>query len=65
MADLQHQLVLLGEILWPDIVISSGATKHLILGVLSVHWEENMEEAQERKRGKYGALEVECRAKGW
>ncbi len=68
-ADLKPQLVFPEEIcvtrLRPDIVIWSGATRQVILGELSVPWEENMEELHERKRGKYSELEAECREKGW
>ncbi|KAK1786602.1 hypothetical protein P4O66_003040 [Electrophorus voltai] len=39
--------------LCPDMIITSAASKHLIMLELTVPWEERMEEANERKHGKY------------
>ncbi|XP_050960924.1 uncharacterized protein LOC127162191, partial [Labeo rohita] len=49
----------------PDIILVSEATRQLILLELTVPWEERMEEAQERKRGKYQELVEQCRINGW
>ena len=47
-ADLKPQMVFPEEIcltrLRPDIAIRSGTRRQVILGVLSVSWEDNMEE---------------------
>ncbi|XP_028292553.1 uncharacterized protein LOC114455485 [Gouania willdenowi] len=49
----------------PDIVITSVATKQVVLLELTVPWEDRMEEAHERKRAKYSELVEECRSNGW
>lgn len=49
----------------PDIVLTSVASKQVILLELTVPWEDHMEEANERKRAKYSQLVEECRSKGW
>jgi hypothetical protein len=49
----------------PDIVIFSNEKKIIILLELTVSWEENIEAANERKRGKYEALVNTCREQGW
>ncbi|KAL4008469.1 hypothetical protein ACER0C_002321 [Sarotherodon galilaeus] len=49
----------------PDIVVTSVASKQVILLELTVPWEDRMEEAHERKRAKYSELVEECRSNGW
>ena len=49
----------------PDIVLFSDSTKQVILLELTVPWEENMEEAYERKLSKYQELLESCRTSGW
>ena len=49
----------------PDIVFFSEKLKKIVLWELTVPWEENAEEAHERKRLKYDELLESCRAKGW
>ena len=49
----------------PDIVLFSDSTKQVVLLELTVPWEENMEEAFERKLGKYQELLDNCRVNGW
>lgn len=49
----------------PDMVLISGAAKKVVLLELTVPWEERMEEAHERKRGKYAELLEKCRSNGW
>ena len=49
----------------PDMVITSEASKYLIILELTVPWEERIEEANERKRAKYRELVEECRGRGW
>ncbi|XP_075893028.1 uncharacterized protein LOC142895694, partial [Nelusetta ayraudi] len=49
----------------PDMIITSEASKHLIMLELTVPWEERIEEANERKRSKYQELVEECRGRGW
>ncbi|XP_025752887.1 kinesin-like protein KIF2A [Oreochromis niloticus] len=49
----------------PDTIIISEASKQLIMLELTVPWEERIEEANERKRGKYQELVQECRGRGW
>lgn len=62
-ADLKKQLKFPEEIahtsLRPDIVLWSKGTKQVVLIELSVHWEERIEEAHERKLKKYQALILE------
>lgn len=54
--DLDRQLKIPAHItqctLSPEIVMVSEATKQLVLLELTVPWEEQMEEVQERQRGK-------------
>ncbi|KAK1789677.1 hypothetical protein P4O66_015578, partial [Electrophorus voltai] len=45
----------------PDMIITSAASKQLIMLELSVPWEERMEEANGRKRAKYQILLEMCR----
>ena len=49
----------------PDIVIWSDTVKRVIIVELNVPWEENMEEAFERKKLRYENLRMECEDKGW
>ncbi|XP_056097411.1 uncharacterized protein LOC130076370 [Rhinichthys klamathensis goyatoka] len=49
----------------PDIVLTSEASKQVILLELTVPWEDRMEEANERKRAKYSQLVEGCRSNGW
>ena len=50
---------------WPDIVIWSDTVKRIIVVELTVPWEENMDEAFERKKLRYKNLRMECEDKGW
>ncbi|XP_050957201.1 uncharacterized protein LOC127158092 [Labeo rohita] len=67
--DLGRQLkfpeYILSTSLRPDMVITSDASKQVVLVELTVPWEDRMEEAHERKRAKYAEIVVECRNKGW
>nr|BAC82600.1 reverse transcriptase [Danio rerio] len=67
--DLERQLKIPPHVtqstLRPDIILVSEATRQLTLLELTVPWEERMEEAQERKRGKYQELVEQCRMNGW
>ncbi|XP_073696141.1 uncharacterized protein [Garra rufa] len=49
----------------PDIVLTSEASKQVIILELTVPWEDRMEEANERKRAKYSQLMEGCRNNGW
>ena len=49
----------------PDLVIWSGTARVLIIGELTVPWEEHMKEANERKKNKYASLMTECTEKQW
>ena len=49
----------------PDIIIWSETGKEVIIGELTVPWEDNIYEAHERKRTKYTELAAECRDRGW
>ncbi|XP_073720025.1 uncharacterized protein [Misgurnus anguillicaudatus] len=49
----------------PDIVLVSEATKNLVMLELTVPWEDQMEEAFERKRAKYECLVNDCHNQGW
>ncbi|XP_026126685.1 uncharacterized protein LOC113108082 [Carassius auratus] len=49
----------------PDVVLTSEASKQVILLELTVPWEDRMEEANERKRAKYSQLVEDCRSNGW
>lgn len=46
-------------------IMTSQSSKQLIILELTVPWEENIEEANERKRAKYRELVEECREGGW
>ncbi len=49
----------------PDIIVWSDATKRVHLAELTVPWEDNMQEAYERKKAKYDPLRADCEDKGW
>ena len=49
----------------PDLVLVSRSTKVGILGELTVPWEDNVEEAYERKYEKYEELILQCEERGW
>ncbi|XP_060078757.1 uncharacterized protein LOC132558232 [Ylistrum balloti] len=49
----------------PDMVLWLSTTRMVIIIELTVPWVERCSEALERKRGKYEALLMECREKGW
>ena len=49
----------------PDIVIWSDAVRVVFIVELTVPWEENMEEAYERKKTRYETLRTECEDNGW
>ena len=48
-----------------DIVLTSVASKQVILLELTVPWEDRLEEANERKRAMYSELVEECQNNGW
>ena len=68
-ADLQEALHFPHHIVYtrerPDIVIWSDTVKRVIIVELTVPWEENMEEAFERKELRNENLRMECEDKGW
>ena len=49
----------------PDIVAWSDSKKSVLLIELTVPWEENREEAHERKKNHYESLHADCVEKGW
>ena len=49
----------------PDMVLTSGATKQMVILELTVPWEDRIEEANCRKTAKYQELVAECRINGW
>ena len=49
----------------PDIVVWSDSKKSVLLIELTVPWEENREEAHERKKNRYETLRADCVEKGW
>ena len=49
----------------PDIVLWSDQIKKVVLVELTVPWEENIEEAYERKKARYEDLRAECEDNGW
>jgi hypothetical protein len=67
--DLDQQLRFPTEItqsnLRPDIVIWSSVRKLVLVIELTVPWEENVEEAYERKKLRYTDLAADCKEKGW
>lgn len=46
--------------LGPEIVLVSETSRQVVLLELTVHWEDGMEEAYERKRAKYEELASKC-----
>ena len=52
-------------LLRPDVVIWSASEKQVIIGELTVPWEDNIDDAHERKLTKYAELRAECRDRGW
>ena len=52
-------------LLRPDIVIWSTSSKEVIIGELTVPWEDNIDDAHERKLTKYAELRGECSDRGW
>lgn len=67
--DLGRQLKFPEEIavtsLRPDIMLWSQTSKQVALIELRVPWEERIEEAHERKLGKYQSLIFESQQRGW
>ena len=49
----------------PDIVAWSDSKKRVLLIEWTVPWEENREEAHERKTNRYETLHADCMGKGW
>ena len=49
----------------PNIVAWSDSNKSVILIELTDPWEENREEALERKKNRYETLRADCVEKGW
>ena len=49
----------------PDIVLWSASQRHVVFGELTVPWEDNIQEAFERKFTKYAELKAECTSRGW
>ena len=49
----------------PDIEAWSDSKKSVLLIELTVPWEENREEAHERKKNRYETLRADCVEKGW
>ena len=44
----------------PDVVILSRVARIIIMGELTVPWEDNVEEVHERKKEKYEKLVMQC-----
>ena len=49
----------------PDIVAWSDSKKSVLIIEVTVPWEENREEAHERKKNRYETLRADCVEKGW
>ncbi len=49
----------------PDVVITSRAARVVIMGELTVPWEDNVQDAYERKKEKYEELRLQCTERGW
>ena len=49
----------------PDIVAWSDSRKSVLLIELTVSWEENWEEAHERKKNRYETRRADCVEKDW
>ncbi len=67
--DLNQRLVFPMEIaitdMRPDLVIWSKRGRVVIIGELTVPWEDNIDERHEFKRAKYLDLVHECETRGW
>ena len=67
--DLETQLMFPQEIaltdLRPDLVIWARKANTVVVGELTVPWEDNIKVANEYKRDKYTDLVLECTQKGW
>ena len=67
--DLDDQITFPSEIaiteLRPDMVLWSCSAKYVILGELTVPWEENIQTAHEFKALKYTDLVNSCKERGW
>ena len=67
--DLESQKMFPQEIaltdLKPDLVIWPRKANTVVVGELTVPWEDNIEVANEYKRDKYTDLVLECTQKGW
>ena len=48
----------------PDVVILSRTARIVIMSELTVPWEDNVEEAHERKKEKYEQLVMQCEEHG-
>ena len=49
----------------PDVVILSRTARIVIMGELTVPWEDNVEEAHDRKKEKYEELVMQYKEHGW
>ena len=49
----------------PDLIIWSEKSKVIIIGELTVPWEDNIDERNEYKRAKYQDLVSDIRSHGW
>ena len=49
----------------PDLIIWSKKTKVVIIGELTVPWEDNIDERNEYKRAKYQDLVSDIKSRGW
>ena len=67
--DLGERMVFPPEVaaseLRPDLVVWSGGSRVVVLGELTVPWEENTEVAHEFKTRKYADLVACCETNGW
>ena len=68
-ADLDRRLIFPPEIatttLRPDLVLWSNTRKLVYIIELTVPWEDNVEEAYERKKLRYSNLAAEAEDRGW
>ena len=49
----------------PDLVVWNAEKKHVLIMELTVPWEDNFEQAEERKEERYADLIDACKDKGW
>ena len=49
----------------PDLVVWNAEKKHALIMELTVPWEDNFEQAEERKEERYADLIDACKDKGW